>query len=97
MALFLSFGCADGPFISLDTDIDLLRKGLSVEIARGRIFFPYIFGRELHDKAVELYPEKTSLTHRQAITLLQTVACWGLSSWIQRCRPLRLCRVRRAA
>ena len=71
MAIFLQFGCADGLLIDPATDLDRLRRQLSSELLHGRIFFPYIFGRELHDSAARIYPARTSLDSKQTIRLLK--------------------------
>src|SRR5579862_9764491 len=71
MAVFLNFGCADGLLIDPATDLDRLRRQLSSELLGGRILFPYIFGRELHDAAARLYPARTTLDNKQTIKLLK--------------------------
>ena len=53
MAVFLSF-FHDELFVDPDaTDIDAIRNGLSREISDGKIRHPFIFGRELYDKAYD--------------------------------------------
>lgn len=73
MAVFLSVGCTGGLLLDIATDIDALRQQVSREILQGRIRFPYIFGRELHDKAAELFPAQTSLDNNQTIKLLNNL------------------------
>jgi hypothetical protein len=70
MAVFLAFECADGFFVDLSTDIEALRQQISNEVLHGRVMYPYIFGRELHDRAAELYPAATELDNHQTIELL---------------------------
>ena len=70
MAVFLTIGCTEGLLIDISTDIDSLRQQLSVELRQGRIRFPYIFGRELHDAAAELFPAQMKLDNSQTIKLL---------------------------
>ena len=70
MAVFLTTGCTEGLFIDISTDIDSLRQQISTEIRQKRIRFPYIFGRELHDVAAELFPAQTKLDNSQTIKLL---------------------------
>lgn len=70
MAVFLSFACPEGLLVDLSTDVDALRQQLSREILSRRIRFPYIFGRELHDVAAELYPARTRLDNAQTIKVL---------------------------
>ena len=69
-SVFLTFGCSDGMFVDLATDIDALRSQLSKEILAGRIKYPYILGRELHDTAAELYPGQTRLDNNQTLRVL---------------------------
>ena len=70
MAVFLTIGCADGLMVDLTTDIDGLRQQMSREIINGHIRYPYIFGRELHDAAAELFPASTKLNNDQTIAVL---------------------------
>lgn len=70
MAVFLAVGCTDGVFVDISTDIDRLRLQLSSEVCQGRIKYPYIFGRELHDMAAELFPAQTRLDNNQTVRLL---------------------------
>src|SRR5260370_25459181 len=70
MAVFLQYGCAVGFLFDPATDLDRLRRQISSELLHGRILFPYIFGRELHDAAARLYPARTALDNRQTIKLL---------------------------
>ena len=70
MATFLAVGCTEGLFVDISTDIESLRQQISIEIRQGRIRFPYIFGRELHDAAAEFFPAQTSLDNDQTIKLL---------------------------
>jgi hypothetical protein len=71
MAVFLSFDCTEGLLVDLSTDIEALRLQLSREILASRIRFPYIFGRELHDIAAELYPSRRSLDNSQTLEVLK--------------------------
>jgi hypothetical protein len=70
MAVFLTFGCTEGLLIDIATDIDGMRQQISKEMRHGRIRFPYIFGRELHDAAAELFPAQEKLDNAQTIRLL---------------------------
>jgi hypothetical protein len=71
MAVFLQYGCADGLLIDPSTDLHRLRRQMSSELLSGRIMYPYIFGRELHDAAARLYPARTTLENKQTIKLLK--------------------------
>jgi hypothetical protein len=71
MAIFLSYGCAGGIFVNPATDLGGMRKALSAEIVKGKILYPWIFGRDLHDRASELYPGKTSFDNRKTLELLK--------------------------
>lgn len=73
MSVFLSVGCAAGLLIDPATDVVALRRKLSGEIQSGRVLFPWIFGRELHDAAAALYGERTKLTHHQSIALTKAL------------------------
>ena len=70
MSVFLAFDCSDGLLVDLSTDIDAIRQQLSREITAKRVRFPYIFGRELHDVAADLYPSRTSLDNPQTLAVL---------------------------
>lgn len=70
MAVFLTVGCTEGMFIDISTDIEALRQQISIETRQGKIRFPYIFGRELHDVAAELFPAQTRLDNSQTLRLL---------------------------
>ena len=70
MAIFLTLGCTEGLLADMSTDIDALRQQISIEVRQGRIRFPYIFGRELHDAAAELFPAQTKLDNSQTLKLL---------------------------
>ncbi|MGC4876674.1 hypothetical protein ACLQ26_10500 [Micromonospora sp. DT43] len=103
LTTFLRIGASDGLFISLATDLDGLRKTLGEEIRRGRILFPYVFGRDLHDLAAEIAPKKTTLSLSETLTVLRklpvgvfqsgwtTVGPYGcqLSPFPRQMRPLR--------
>lgn len=71
MAVFLEFGCTDGLLVDPSIDIERLRYQLSREVLKGNIYFPYIFGRELHDAAAKLFPRKTQLNNQETIQLLR--------------------------
>jgi hypothetical protein len=73
MAVFLEFGCARGLFAELATDIEALRQQLSKEILRRQILYPYIYGRELHDAAAELFPQRTRLDNTKTLRLLRAL------------------------
>jgi hypothetical protein len=73
MAVFLQFGCAAGLLADLQTDIDALRSKISQEVLNRHIRYPYIFGRELHDTAAEMFPRRTQLDNRQTIRLLDAL------------------------
>lgn len=70
MAVFLTFGCTEGLLVDTSSDIDALRQQISIEVRQRRIRFPYIFGRELHDAAAELFPAQTRLDNSQTLKLL---------------------------
>lgn len=70
LAVFLAFGCSAGLMVDKRTDVEALRKALSDEMLERRIFFPYIFGRDLHDKAASMYPEKWELSNQETVKLL---------------------------
>jgi hypothetical protein len=71
LSLFLKFGCSEGLLIHESTDVGALRREITKDIKSGKILFPYIFGRELHDLAAELAPEKTTLDNPQTLNLLR--------------------------
>lgn len=71
LAVFLHVGCSDGLLVSSGTDIVALRHVISAEMRAGKILFPYIFGRDLHDLASEQYPEMTHLNNGQTLALLR--------------------------
>ncbi|MEV0259153.1 hypothetical protein AB0H82_33475 [Streptomyces sp. NPDC050732] len=53
------------------TNIDAIEKVISDEIKKERVLFPYIYGRELYDKALnELKDNNDNLTHKDTMTLL---------------------------
>lgn len=70
MAAFLTMGCTEGLLVDISTDIDSIRRQLSREVLHRRIRYPYIFGRELHDAAAELFPAQTRLDNGQTVKLL---------------------------
>ncbi|MEV7403970.1 hypothetical protein AB0N93_26695 [Streptomyces sp. NPDC091267] len=54
-----------------ETNIEVIEKVISDEIKKERILFPYIYGRELYDKAFnELKDNNDTLTHKDTMTLL---------------------------
>ena len=54
-----------------ETNIEAIEKVISDEIKKERILFPYIYGRELYDKAFnELKDNNDTLTHKDTMTLL---------------------------
>ncbi|MFG2369740.1 hypothetical protein ACGFY3_50750 [Streptomyces mirabilis] len=54
-----------------ETNIDSVEKVISDEIKREKVFFPYIYGRRLYDKAFEeLRDNNDTLTHKDTMTLL---------------------------
>ncbi|MCI3225414.1 hypothetical protein [Streptomyces sp. NP-1717] len=60
LACFLEF-YHDELFVDhLQTDIPALTAALNVEITEGRIRHPYVWGRELYDKAYEIFPHEPS-------------------------------------
>ncbi len=60
LACFLEF-YHDELFVDhFKTDIQALAKALDTEISEGRIAHPYIWGRELYDKAYEIFPHEPS-------------------------------------
>jgi hypothetical protein len=70
LAVFLTIGCTEGMLVDISTDLEALRQQVSIEVRQERVRFPYIFGRELHDAAAELFPAQTSLDNSQTIRLL---------------------------
>ncbi|MBE9500697.1 hypothetical protein IHE61_30755 [Streptomyces sp. GKU 257-1] len=53
------------------TNLESIEKAISDEIKKERILFPYIYGRELYDKAFsELRDNSDTLTHKDTMTLL---------------------------
>ncbi|MCD5317268.1 hypothetical protein [Kineosporia babensis] len=71
LALFLQFGHSEGLLVSLDSDYEALRRKLSEELLRKNILLPYVFGRELHDKAAKLFPERIHFDYRKTIKILK--------------------------
>jgi hypothetical protein len=71
ISLLATTGCPAGLFVDAATDMDALRKGLSLEMSKGKILFPYIFGRDLHDRAADLFPRKFELTNDETLKLLR--------------------------
>ena len=71
--LLLAFGCPGGLLVDANSDLEALRKGLSVELLKQKILFPYIFGRDLHDAAADRYPEKHTLTVEESVNLLKSL------------------------
>ncbi|MBK3636024.1 hypothetical protein JHN52_24475 [Streptomyces sp. MBT97] len=82
------------------TNIEAIEKAISDEIKKERILFPYIYGRELYDKAFnELKDNNDTLTHKDTMTLLAgtpqgvfqlhdyVTGPWGL----MRSREIRYC------
>ncbi|MGW0827090.1 hypothetical protein [Streptomyces sp. NPDC002845] len=54
-----------------ETNLESIEKAISDEIKKERILFPYIYGRELYDKAFsELRDNNDTLTHKDTMTLL---------------------------
>jgi hypothetical protein len=83
-----------------ETNIESIEKVVSDEIKKERVLFPYIYGRELYDKAFdELKDNNDTLTHKDTMTLLAgspqgvfqlhdyVVGPWGLL----RSREVRYC------
>ena len=73
LALFLAVGCPEGLFCSDQSDVEVVRKGLSQEILRRRIHFPFVWGRDLHDLAAQFYPAKFNLDLSQSLNLLKSL------------------------
>ncbi|MEV0667192.1 hypothetical protein ACIBI3_38860 [Actinomadura luteofluorescens] len=71
MSVFLHYGCSEGMLVDTSTDVHALRAQLSKGIKQDNIRFPYVFGRDLHDAAATLFPEKTQLDNNQTIELLK--------------------------
>ncbi|WEV76877.1 hypothetical protein O9K63_09725 [Janibacter cremeus] len=71
LAIALEFGGGDKVFVAHDTDVTSLRTAIGAEILSGRIQFPYIFGRTLHDKVVEEFPGKAHLNLKETLTALK--------------------------
>ncbi|MFI1763210.1 hypothetical protein ACH41H_14345 [Streptomyces sp. NPDC020800] len=54
-----------------ETILESIERSISDEIKKERILFPYIYGRELYDKAfTELRDNNDTLTHKDTMTLL---------------------------
>ncbi|WP_162262065.1 hypothetical protein [Terrabacter sp. Soil810] len=70
-SIFMGFGCPEGILIDPSTDLAALRSGITTEISKQRVLFPYIFGRELHDRTAARFPEKRELSASQTIDLLK--------------------------
>lgn len=83
-----------------ETNLDSIERSISDEIKKERILFPYIYGRELYDKAfTELRDNNDTLTHKDTMTLLAgapqgvfqlhdyVTGPWGLA----RSREIRYC------
>lgn len=71
LGIFFHIGCPEGLLIEANTDIPALRHAISAEMRSSKILFPYIYGRDLHDKAATTFPEKTYLNNTQSIALLK--------------------------
>jgi len=71
VCLFITTGCSAGVFVDPTTDMDGLRAGLTLEMKKGRILFPYIFGRDLHDQAAKMFPRKFELNNDESLRLLR--------------------------
>ncbi|MFF2522138.1 hypothetical protein [Streptomyces liangshanensis] len=72
LACLLSFYHEELLVDHLKTDIDALVSALNEEIQSGRVLHPFIWGRELYDKAFTLFArEPRSLDHTESMRLLQ--------------------------
>lgn len=53
-------------------DLDALKAAVSSEVKNGLIRFPFVFGRDLYDRASELFPEERSyLRHDDTLKLME--------------------------
>jgi hypothetical protein len=61
------------PLVDIEKiDLDLLASAISSEIEAGALRFPFIFGRELYDRASDLFPEERDfLGHQDTLRLLE--------------------------
>ncbi|WP_141214833.1 hypothetical protein [Rhodococcoides fascians] len=70
MSVFLQLFAGNTLLVDPDTKTENLRAMLSNEITRGRISFPYIWGRQLADVAHQLFPDKDKLNELETSKLL---------------------------
>lgn len=70
MAVFLSVACSEGLLIDPETDLEAIRTALSAEVEQRRLLYPFIYGRDLHDLAVERFPKKVNLSWRDTVSIL---------------------------
>jgi hypothetical protein len=73
LSAFLSLACPAGFLIEPSTDPAALRQAISEEIGARRILYPFIYGREFHDLAVERFPLKTRFDVRNSVELLNNL------------------------
>lgn len=73
-AIFLEATCGSGLLVSPRTDVDALRRAVTQEIKSRRIFFPYMYGRDFHDVAARLYPEKVDFDEDESLHLLKQLS-----------------------
>lgn len=71
MICFLEIGHAELLVDIEGTDIEALERSLEKQIKTKRLLFPFIFGRELYDRAADLFEdERPSLSYEETIKLL---------------------------
>lgn len=70
LAVALAIGWEDEVFVSEETDIDALRTAISAEIGAGKILYPWIFDRDLHDYCLGKWPRLDKLPHTATMDLL---------------------------
>jgi len=74
-AIFLEGACDEGLLVDPSTDVAGLLSRITDEILAGRILFPYMYGRELHDLASRTYPERFTLDETESVELLSRLPC----------------------
>ncbi|MFE3740401.1 hypothetical protein [Streptomyces sp. NPDC059134] len=72
MACFLTFFHEELLIDHANTDIEALIVAFNGEVQAGKVLHPFIWGRELYDKAFDLFPQEPDvLDHAESIKLLQ--------------------------
>jgi len=71
LGLFLQLGCPLGLlFDPTDCDVDAVMEEVTREIDEGRILYPYIYGRELHDVIARVRPNSTEFDNNETVRML---------------------------